>query len=84
VQTITVVEAELQHLAHLLVQVVQAKRSQLRAVQLLVKEHPDCSSFSCLPGAGARLAPALPSTVADDRRGFPNAESVQALAGTGR
>ena len=81
-QTISVFEAEMQQLAHLLLEVVQAKRSHVRELQILFKEHPDFSIFSSLPGAGDILAPGLLSKFGDDRQRFPNAESVQALAGT--
>jgi transposase len=81
-QTISVFEAEMQQLARLLVEVVQAKRSHVRELQILFKQHPDFSIFSSLPGAGDILAPALLTKFGDDRERFPNAESVQALAGT--
>jgi transposase len=81
-QTISVFEAEMQQLAHLLLQVVQAKHSHVRELQLLFKQHSDFSIFSSLPGAGDILAPALLTKFGDDRQRFPNAESVQALAGT--
>src|SRR6266545_878273 len=41
-QTITVFEAEMQQLAHLLLEVVQAKCSHVRELQLLFQQHPDC------------------------------------------
>jgi transposase len=81
-QTISVFEAEMQQLAQLQLEVVQAKRSHVRELQDLFKQHADYAIFASLPGAGDILAPALLTKFGDDRERFPTAESVQALAGT--
>jgi transposase len=81
-ETIMISQAEMQQLARLLLEVVQAKRQQLRELQELFEQHPDYAIFTSLPGAGDILAPALLAQFGDDRDRFPTAESVQALAGT--
>ena len=58
-QTIRVFEAEMQQLARLRLELVQAKRGHVRELQLLFKQHPDSRIFSALPGAGDILALAL-------------------------
>ena len=47
-----------------------------------VRTAPDAFIFDSLPGAGEILAPDLLVKFGDDRRRFPSAASVQALAGT--
>jgi transposase len=81
-ETVAVYQAEMQQLATLLLELVQAKSHQVRELQDLFEQHPDRAIFSSLPGAGDILAPALLAHFGDDRERFPSAESVQALAGT--
>jgi len=69
-------------LAGLLLNLVKSKKNALRDLQTLFRQHPDCSVFDSLPGAGDLLAPALLAKFGDDRKRFPNPNSVQALAGT--
>jgi transposase len=80
--TVAVYEAEMQQLSSLLIEVVQAKRAQLRELHDLFAQHPDQAIFGSLPGAGDVLAPALLAHFGDDRERFPTAARVQALAGT--
>jgi transposase len=80
--TVAVYQREMQQLASLLVDVLQAKSKQVRELQDLFAQHPDQAIFRSLPGAGDILAPALLAHFGDDRERFPTAASVQALAGT--
>jgi transposase len=69
-------------LAGLLMHILDARSEALRQLQALFQQHPDYAVFASLPGAGDFLAPALLSKFGDDRRRFPSANVVQALAGT--
>ena len=69
-------------LARQLLNLVQTRLAQKRALTQLFKRHPDQEIFTSLPGAGELLAPALLAKFGDDRQRFPNPRSVQALAGT--
>lgn len=69
-------------LAGLLQVLLRAKQVALRELHELFQQHPDAPVFDSLPGAGPYLAPALLAKFGDDRRRFPTAASVQALAGT--
>jgi len=51
-------------------------------IERLFGTHPDATLFGSLPGAGKRLAPRLLAEWGDDRTRYPDANSVQALAGT--
>jgi transposase len=82
VDTVAVYQTEMQQLARLLLEVVQAKSTHVRELHELFDQHPDQAIFGSLPGAGDILAPALLAHFGDDRERFPNAASVQALAGT--
>jgi transposase len=75
-------QAEALLLAQLLRPVVEAKKETLRAIKHLYQAHPDYPIFASLPGLGWRLGPALLTKFGDDRRRFPTATSLQALAGT--
>jgi transposase len=44
--------------------------------------HPDSGLFASLPRAGQRLAPRLLAELGEDRARYPDARSLQALAGT--
>ena len=61
---------------------LDSQRTAERAVAELFAQHPDRALFASLPGAGAALAPGLLVKFGDDRRRFPTAGAVQALAGT--
>jgi transposase len=69
-------------LAGLLLALDDAKKTALRELGVLFRQHPDHAIFDSLPGAGDLLAPALLAKFGDDRRRFPSAASVQSLAGT--
>ena len=69
-------------LASLLLPQVQARAQLHTQLQRLFVQHPDAPIFDSLPDAGVLLAPALLVKVGDQRERFPNAQSVQALAGT--
>ena len=69
-------------LADLLSYTLDARKKALDQLQNLFQQHPDHLVFESLPGTGAFLAPALLAKFGDDRRRFPSADVVQALAGT--
>lgn len=52
------------------------------AIEDLFLSHADSAIFASLPGAGQRLAPRLLAEVGDDRKRYPNAQGLAALAGT--
>lgn len=80
--TVRVYQAEALLLARLLRQTLQQKKAALGELTGLFNQHPDREIFGSLPGAGDYLAPALLGHFGDDRRRFPTAASLQALAGT--
>jgi len=51
-------------------------------IEALFAQHPDHHLFGSLPGAGPKLAPRLLSELGDRRERFPDAQSLQCLAGT--
>lgn len=51
-------------------------------IQALFLRHADAPLFRSLPGTGKRLAPRLLAEWGDDRARYPQAGSIQALAGT--
>ena len=53
-----------------------------QAIQRLFLKHPDVEVFSSLPGAGEKIAPRLLAAIGEDRALFPDAQSLQCLAGT--
>ena len=53
-----------------------------KAITDLFLTHADSQIFESLPGAGKRLAPRLLAEWGDDRRRYPEARCIQALAGT--
>lgn len=61
---------------------IRAKKQCLKDLQTLFARHPDRDIFASLPGTGDFLAPALLAKFGDDRRRFPSAASLQAVAGT--
>jgi len=75
-------QAEAVLLAELLERLLNHKMTQLKTMQLLFHQHPDATVFASLPGVGDFLAPALLAKFGDDRERFPDAASVQCLAGT--
>jgi transposase len=52
------------------------------AIEQLFAQHPDHDLFGSLPGAGAKLAPRLLSEMGSDREQYPDAQSLQCVAGT--
>lgn len=81
-ETVQVYHSEAVLLAESLLQTVRARATVKRELKTLFCQHPDHPIFDALPGAGDFLAPALLAKFGDDRRRFPTANSVQALAGT--
>jgi transposase len=81
-ETVLVYQDEAVQLASLLLQTSQTKRTALRELQALYRQHLDYPIFSSLPGAGEFLGPVLLAKFGDDRQRFPTPASVQALAGT--
>lgn len=51
-------------------------------IATLFLTHPDSGLFASLPRAGQRLAPRLLAEMGDERARYPDARSLQALAGT--
>jgi transposase len=80
--TVSAYAQETPLLAGILKTAVQAKKQVLGEIPQLFNQHPDAPIFHSLPGAGPLLAPALLAKFGDDRRRFPNASSLQSLAGT--
>jgi transposase len=80
--TVSAYAQETPLLAGILKTLVDAKKQVLREIQELFHQHPDAHIFQSLPGTGPLLAPALLAKFGDDRRRFPTASSLQALAGT--
>jgi transposase len=80
--TVEIYKDEAVLLATMLLNVMCAKRTALRELKSIFREHPDHAIFDSLPGAGDFLAPALLAKFGDDRKRFPTPASVQALAGT--
>ena len=71
--------------------VARARELQLLQTQLdayreeihrLFLQHPDAKIFDSLPGAGEKIAPRLLAEIGEDRAMFPDAQSLQCLAGT--
>lgn len=81
-ETILIYQDEAVLLARTLLVLLQAKKRLLAELEALFERHPDRAIFASLPGAGRFLAPALLTKFGDDRKRFPTAASVQALAGT--
>jgi len=73
---------EAQGLASLLLEMIQLKRDNLKALQALLDQHPDHEIYASLPGTGVYLQAALISKLGDDRQRFLSASRLQALAGT--
>ena len=64
-------------------QLLQTQIEEYRdEIRRLFCEHPDAAVFGSLPGAGDKIAPRLLAELGDDRALFPDAESLQCLAGT--
>ena len=68
-----VYQEEVVHLAHLSLELVQTEHHEQSALTAL---------FRSLPGLGAFLAPAILTKFGEDRKRFPSASKLQALAGT--
>jgi transposase len=73
-------------LALSLVQLLQTLQGQLDEYRSRIEqrfaEHPDQDLFGSLPGAGDKLAPRLLSELGSDRGQYPDAQSLQCVAGT--
>jgi transposase len=61
---------------------VRSKNKWLKKLKWLYDQHPDREIYASLPGAGELLEPALLAKLGDDRKRFPNASVLQAVAGT--
>jgi transposase len=81
-ETESIYQQEGLQLARSLLQQIRAKNAAQRELGHLFARHPDAFIFDSLPGAGDLLAPGLLAKFGDDRRRFPAAGNVQALAGT--
>jgi hypothetical protein len=81
-ETVLVYQTEAVPLAQVLLPTGAAKRTNLRELYQLFAPHPDAATCTSLPGTGDYLAPGLLAKFGDDRQRFPNAASLQALAGT--
>lgn len=81
-ETVAVYAEETTYLAGQLLELVRRKRALKRELSEKFQQHPDAPIFASLPGAGELLAPSLLAKFGDDRKRFPTARSVQALAGT--
>ena len=73
---------EIPFLARTLLPLVQHRLQLIREVKSLFDQHPDNFIFESLPGTGDLLAPSLLVKFGDHRERLPNANIVQALAGT--
>lgn len=82
VAVILAAEEQIPTLASLLLAMVQQKRELLSRVKNLFLTHCDHHIFASLPGAGDLLAPKLLVMFGEHRDRFPEAESIQSLAGT--
>lgn len=51
-------------------------------IEKLFAQHPDHDLFGSLPGAGDKLAPRLLGEVGGERNQYPDAQSLQCVAGT--
>lgn len=80
--TVAAYQEEAGVLAQQLLHLHTLKAEHLKKLGELFQQHPDAGLFDSLPGAGDFLAPALLAKFGDDRARFPEAASVQALAGT--
>lgn len=69
-------------LAQLMRQTVQARLQTLNELGKVYLQHPDCAIYQSLPGAGDYLEPGLLAMLGDNRKRFPTAETLQAVAGT--
>ena len=80
------VTAAKSRLAVSLVKLLRALQKQLdeyrEAIAKLFAEHPDHDLFGSLPGAGGKLAPRLLSEIGDNRDQYPEAKTLQCVAGT--
>lgn len=65
-----------------LLPVVEQIAEYEKAIEDLFLSHADSAIFASLPGAGQRLAPRLLAEVGDDRKRYPDAQGLAALAGT--
>jgi transposase len=64
-------------------QLIEVQTAEYREeIGCLFEQHPDATLFSSLPGAGNKMAPRLLAEVGDDRALFPDAQTLQCLAGT--
>ena len=81
-ETVQVFQGVAVELAQVLEGLVRTKNRGLSELERMYKRHPDYALFKSLPGVGRYLGPALLVKFGDDRERFPQASSVQALAGT--
>lgn len=80
--TVLAYQQEAVQLATLLLQTVQMLATVQKELTGLFEQHPDAPIFASLPGVGNLLAPSLLVKFGDDRQRFPQANALQALAGT--
>ena len=68
-------------LSAMLLTTQRTKIENLALLNRLFEQHPDAAIFASLPGAGDWLAPALLVKFGEDRKRFPEASLLQAVAG---
>lgn len=73
---------EVRPLATALLAALRNKEQNRQQLYSLFQQHEDAAIFNSLPGAGKWLAPALLIKFGEDRKRFPSAGPLQALAGT--
>jgi len=81
-ETVLVYQHEAVQMAQALTLSQRQRKDTLRRLRNRFNEHPDAPIFDSMPGVGELLAPALLAKFGDDRQRFPNAATIQALAGT--
>lgn len=80
--TVTALSGQVQELAGMLLAVIRLKNAAERRMSETFRQHEDSVIFASLPGVGETLGPSLLAKFGDDRKRFPTAASVQAVAGT--
>ena len=75
-------QSQAQQLAQLLLNTTRIRIANLTELRKRYLQHPKHPIFESLPGCGDLIGPALLAFFGDDPDRFPDAQSVQALAGT--
>lgn len=69
-------------LAQMVLTTIRQQNENQRLLNQDFAQHPDAALFASLPGVGEWLAPALLVKFGEDRKRFPTAALLQAVAGT--